>query len=460
MEAVSFDTQRSINMYALMSESGTSKSVSALRSTAGYELFATVGDGPIRWSISSTSGRAFVVSGDGFYELFEDGTSTLRGTINTQTGIVSISENFTQVMIVDGTDGWIFNKDTNVFVQITSVNFPPCSVVSFQDGYFMVTEKDTQKFFISNLNNGLLWDALDFTSVESSPDNLISVISDNGNVWLLGNRSVEAYQNTGNAAFPFERISGAIIQTGCAAAFTVAKFDNTIVWLGIDEQGQGTVWIADGYLARRISTQAIERKITSVADFTDAVAWVYHERGHIFYMLQITGLDTTLCYDGTTGQWHERMFKDPITNERQLHRGITHMFFDQKNLIGDRLTGNIYNLDLEFNDDNGDEQIRERISPHYANEKMLVSYGSFEIDTETGVGITTGQGSNPQIMMQYSDDGGRTWSSEIWRDLGAKGKYQTRVIWRRLGSSRDRVFKVRVSDPVFVQFNEATINAT
>ena len=460
MDALSFGIQRSINFYPLIAEVQNTKSVSALRACAGLEEFATIGGGSIRNGIASTAGRAFFVSGQDFYEVFTDGTSTNHGSLNTQTGRVSIAENALQVIVVDGTDGWIFTKATDNWAQIVDADFPTCSVVTYQDGYFIVVEDDTQNFWISGINDGTSWGSLDFTAVESSPDNLTSVISDNGNLWLLGNRSVEVYQNTGAAAFPFERIAGAIIQTGCAGKFTVQKFDNTIAWLGVDEQGSGVVWLANGYSAQRISTQAIEKIINTADDFTDSFAWVYHEQGHIFYCLQIRGLETTLVYDGATQQWHERMYKDPVTNTRQLHRGSCHVFFAQKNLVGDRESGKIYDLDLEHYDDDGDEMIRERISPHLQNEKRLLSFASFELDTEVGVGLNAGQGSDPQIMLQYSDDGGRTWSSELWTSLGKIGEYNNRVVWRQLGQARDRVFKVRVSDPVFVQINEAFVNAT
>lgn len=460
MDALSFGVQRTINFVPIVTEVENTKSVSALRKCAGLQLFTTAGGGAIRGCLSSTSGRAFVVSGREFYEINADASVTKRGDLNTSTSRVSFAENNTQVMFVDGTDGWIFNKDTNTLTQITDVDFPTCSIVSYQDGYFLTVEDGTQKFYISAIEDGLTWDALDFTLVQSSPDNLNCVLSDNGNVWLFGNRSVEVYQNTGNAQFPFERISGAIIQTGCAAPFTVSQFDNTVVWLGVDSQGRGVVWRAEGYQARRISTSAIEKLIDTAEDFTDAYAWVYHEQGHVYYMLQIRGLETTLCYDGATGQWHERMYKDPVTNTRQLHRGSCHFFFNQRNLVGDRETGKIYDMDLSYYDDAGDEMICERISPHYQDEKRLVSHSCFELDCEVGRGLTSGQGSDPQIMLQYSDDGGRTWSNELWRDLGKKGDYRTRVEWRQLGRARDRVYKVRVSDPVFVQINEAYLNAS
>ena len=460
MDALSFGIQRSVNMYPIISEVANTKSVTALRKTSGLVKFANVGGGAIRGCVSSTSGRAFAVSGFDFYEINEDGTSTNRGSLNTATSRVSISENTTQIIIVDGLEGWIFNKDTNAFTEITSVNFPICEIVSFQDGYFLTVEKNTQKFYISNLNDGLTWDALDFTSVESNPDSLNSVISDNGNVWLMGNRSVEVYQNTGNADFPFERIDGAIIQTGCAAPFTVQKFDNAVAWLGVDEQGRGVVWKSEGYEAKRLSTQAIEKRIDESEDFTESYSWVYHEQGHIFYCMQVKGLDTTLVYDGSTGQWHERMFKDTSTNKWQQHRGSCHMFFNQRNLVGDRETGDIYDMDLSYYDDFGEEMICERISPHYSIEKRLMAYASFELDTEIGVGLVNGQGDDPQIMMQYSDDGGRNWSDELWTSLGKLGEFYNRVVWRQLGTARDRVFRIRVSDPVFFQINKATINAT
>ena len=136
------------------------------------------------------------------------------------------------------------------------------------------------------------------------------------------------------------------------------------------------------------------------------------------------------------------------------------MFFGQKHLVGDRENGNIYELSLSYQDDNGDEQIRERIAPHVQDEKRLIPHAAFELDMEVGTGLVTGQGSDPQIMLQYSDDGGFTWSNELWTDIGKIGNYTQRVIWRQLGIARDRVYKVRISDPVFVQMNEAYLNAT
>lgn len=457
MEARSFDHQRTVNLYPLVSESGSSISVTALRSTSGLSEFTTIGGGGIRGGLES-SNRAFFVSGNEFYEVNADGTSTMHGTLDTLIGTVNLEENPTQVMIIDGVSGYIFNKTTDTFSKITDADFPTPVSLTFQDGYFIVVEKDTSKFWISNLNDGTSWDALDFTTVESSPDDLVGVKSDSSNLWLFGTKTTEVYQNTGGATFPFQRISGAIIETGCAAQATIQEIDNRVLWLGTDENGDAIVWASNGYSAGRVSTQAIEKKISESENFNESYSWVYHERGHPFYCLQIKGLTTTLVLDVSNGLWHERTYTNPDTGEEEQHRASCHIFFNKKHLVGDRLTNQIYEMSLDFYTDNGDEIVRKRIAPHINTQKQRVVHSQLELDMEVGQGTQSGQGQNPQIMMRYSDDRGYTWSSELWKDIGAVGKYSTRVIWNKLGSSADRLYEIRISDPVFIQINAAYLN--
>lgn len=455
MDALSFDIQRSINLYPLISETGTSVTPSSMQGTPGKELFAEVGGGPIRAELATANGRGWAVSGNELYEVNTNGTGTLRGTLNSATSRCFMAENGTQVMIVDGTDGYIYNMDTDVFAEITDPQFPGAGTVTFQDGYFIINRPLTQEYYISALYDGLSWDALDFGTSESNPDNLVACLSDSSNLWLLGERSLEVHQNTGAQAFPFERIPGAVLQVGCTAPGTLVRFDNTVAWLGVDEQGRGVVWKGNGYAAQRISTQAIEKRIAEAADFSESYAWVYHEQGHIFLCIQIRGLDTTLVYDGAVGQWHERSSNND--GELSQDRGSSHMFFAQKSLVGDRASGKIYWQALHFYSEDGAVIVRERILPHLVKEKQQITYASFELDMQVGVGNP--DVTDPQIMLQYSNDGGRNWSYELWRPIGAIGAFNTRVRWQKLGTARDRVFKVKISDQVQVQINGAYLNA-
>lgn len=459
MEARTFDSQRCVNLFPIISESGTSKSVAALRSTSGTRLFAEFGTGAIRGGIESQN-RAFFVSGAELYELFADGTTTLRGSLDTSVGLVDIEENPTQIMITDGQFGYIYNKVTNVLTKITDSDFPVPSDLTFQDGYFIVTIKDSSTFAISAINDGLSWDLSDRQTVESNPDNLVGIKSDSSNLWLFGTKTTEVFQNTGNATFPFQRIPGAVVETGCAAQSTIQEINNEVYWLGTDDNGDAILWKSNGYSATRASTQPIERKIAESTNVSESYAWVYHERGHAFYLLQVKGLNTTLVLDVANGLWHERSYRDPSLFETQQHRGSCHIFFRQKHLIGDRQFGKVYELRLDVYDDDGDPIVRTRTSPHIDDERRLVTHAQLELDMETGIGLQDGQGSIPKIMMQYSDDGGRTWSDELWRDIGRIGEYKTRVKWNKLGRSRDRVYRVSTSDPVFIQINEAILNGS
>ena len=457
MEAYSFDRQNAINLYAVVSETGSSKSRVALRSAPGLKAFTTIGGGAIRGGIEAES-RAFFVSGNEFYEVFSNGTSTLHGTLNTNSGIVQIKENPTQIMIIDNGDGYIFTKATNAFAVISDPDFPTPSSLTFQDGYFIVSEANSSKYYISAINDGTSWGALDFTTVEGAPDKLVAVRSNKSNLWAFGSKITEVYQNTGNATFPFQKISGAFIQTGCAAPNTIQNLDNSLLWLGIDENGDSIVWRSNGYNAQRISTQAIERKISSSTFFDDSYAWTYHERGHAFYVLQVKGLDTTLVYDVSTGDWRERAYRNPSTANLEQYRGSCHIYAFNKHLVGDRLTNAIYEQDIDTYTDGGSPFVRKFVTPHISDAKQLISHSQVQLDMEVGVGTSAGQGIDPQIVMRYSDDQGKTWSSELWTTIGALGKYDTQVIWNKLGRSRDRIYEFTVTDPVFVQFNEIILN--
>jgi len=458
MDAKSFDCQRSVNLFPIMSEVGTSKSVVALRITAGLDEVATVGGGPVRACIEA-DGRSFWVSGSTLYE-YTGGVVTSRGTLLTATSRCTINYNGTQIFIVDGIYGYIFDLAGNTFNQIVAAGFPmPAVFGAYQNNYFIAVKGGTAEFYISAIGDGTSWDVLDFTNVGSSPDDLVGAISDGSNLWLLGLTSVEVYQETGSSGFPFEPIPGAVIQSGCAAPHTAIIFDNALTWMGQDDRGGAIVWRANGYSATRISTQAIERKIAESSNPVESYAYTYYEQGHAFYCLQVKGLDTTLCSDAATNyMWHEKSYRNPVTNMDEQHRASCHLYFNNVNLVGDRELGIIYNQSLDIYSDNGEEIIRVRISPHIQDEKRLISFGSFELDIEPGRALQSGQGSDPQMMMRYSNDGGFTWSDERWVSTGKVGRHRTRARWTRCGMASDRVWWVAFSDPVFTQINEAFIN--
>lgn len=450
-----FDAQRTVNMYPVIDDSG--KEPAALYGTPGLNLFSTCGVGPVRGLFPSTNGRAFAVSLDTLYEISSAGVATSRGTLSTASGAVYMDENPTQLMITDGTSGYIFTYASNAFAAISDPDFPACQTMTFIDGYFIVNKTDTGSFYISAINNGTSWGSLDFATAESSPDYLRRVINAVGLLWLLGDNTTEIWSNTGAVSFPFERVSGGKMEIGILAPASAVAADNTLIWLGRDSYGSGIVYRAQGFTPQRISDDAVEYAISQATDKSNIRSWTYQEGGHTFYALTGGGLATTWVFDLTTQIWHERAFLNS-DGFYELHLAVDSMYIFGKNLVGDRRNGSVYEMKLDYYSDNGSPLCRERTMTHLSDENRRLRYNCLEIAMETGVGSQTGQGYDPTILLSLSKDMGRTYSCTYSKPIGMAGKYNQVVKFYRLGISETMTFRVRITDPVKVSMIGAYVN--
>jgi hypothetical protein len=280
----------------------------------------------------------------------------------------------------------------------------------------------------------------------------VGLIVDHREAWLFGTDSVEVWYDAGLPDFPLTRIQGAFNEIGCVAAFSIAKLDNGLFWLGTDARGQGIVYRANGYTGQRISTHAIEYAIAQYGDISDAISYTYQQEGHAFYVLTFPSGDATWVYDVSTQAWHERAGWD--NGEFVRHRSNCQCNFGGNIIVGDYENGNIYQFSLDIYADNGGIQkwLRSwRALPTGQNNLKRTAHHSLQLNCESGVGLNDGQGSDPQAMLRWSDDGGHTWSNEHWSPMGKIGAYYHRVFWRRLGMTlklRDRVYEVSGTDPV------------
>lgn len=444
---VEFDAQRAINLQLIKSETETSKDIGALQGTPGLREFCDLEVDKIRGG-HKVKGRVFFCAGNKLFELYADKTFTERGTINTTAGLVSMADNGDELCLVDGPDGWLLTLADNSFNQITSEGWEGADMVAFVDGYFVFNDPQTGKYYISNLYSGATIDPLEFATAEGSPDDLIGLIALRKEVWLFGTRSIEVVFNSGNADFPFERIQGAFIEYGCVSKGTIAKTANTVFWVGADDQGHGVVWMATGYQPQRISTYAVECALQNYLDLSDAWAYTYQEDGHYYYVLNFASANTTWVYDVNLNQWHERAYFNLETGEYERHRGNVHVFAFGKHLVGDYANGKVYEQSLDYFDDDGNPIRRERTIPHLANSaEDWIYHQRFTLIMKTGIGLNDGAAEDvtPNVMLQWSDDGGSEFGNEHWREAGKIGRRKWRVFWNRLGRSRDRVYKLVTS---------------
>jgi len=442
------DAQRTVNCYLEM-DNASPRAPVALHGTPGMVLIETLPTAPVRGCIQSGI-FTWWVSGNTVYRVFAGVSLVTIGTIGTSTGQVSMASNGAQILIVDGVGGWLVSTLPSSMVQITDPDFPNgVKQATFQDGYFAVTGKaESQAFWINQAPYaGGTWDALDFASAEGSPDNTLGIMSSNRDLWLFGFESAEIWTNTGNADFPFQRSGNAFLEAGCIAPAAIVKADNTVFWLGCDKRGEGIVWRANGYTPQRISTHGVEHAISGYAVRDDAFAFAYQQEGHVFYVLTFPTANATWVYDIATGEWHERAWRNPATGVLSRWRASCFCFSNGKHLVGDYENGKIYQLNLNTYTDNGDPILRLRATISNENLQTRLFYSSLQVDMETGVGLALGQGSDPLLMLRYSNDGGHTWSNEKTATIGKIGEYSARAKFNRLGSGRNRVWEVSMSDP-------------
>jgi hypothetical protein len=452
---------RMINLYPEATSEG-GQTTGFLNRAPGLRLLATVGTGPVRglWPVK---GVLYVVSGAGFYSVNTSYSVTYLGTIG-GSGPVSITDNGVQIFIAVDPEGYVYNITTGVFVPVTDPDFPGASTVAFLDGYFVFTQPNSQIFWVTELYDGANIDPLNFASTEGSPDNLIAVNVNHREAWLFGTNSVEVWYNAGTPDFPLQRIQGAFMEVGCAATYSIAKLDNTLFWLGRDMRGRGIVYRANGYSGVRVSTHAIEFAIQSYGNISDAIAYTYQQEGHSFYVLTFPSANATWVYDVATNLWHERAgFSDGLFTR---HISNCQAAFNSEIVVGDYQNGNIYAFDLNVYADNGAIQkwLRSwRALPPGQNNLKRTSQHSLQLNCEAGVGLNDGQGSDPAVMLRWSDDGGHTWSNEHWLFMGKIGETGYRTIWRRLGMTlklRDRVYEVSGTDAVKIAIIGAELYGT
>jgi hypothetical protein len=331
--------------------------------------------------------------------------------------------------------------------------------VDITDNYFVYNKPDSQLWAASDLLSPIT-DPLSFASKDGSPDDLVAIIVDRREVYLLGEMSSEVWIDSGGVPFPFTRIPGTSTQQGIAAQWSCARMGNSFAYVSKNNRGEAMIVRMNGYFPERISTHAVETTLVN-QNVSDALAWTYQLEGHEVYVVTFPSIGDnglTWAYDNTTGLWHKWLYRNN-QNQFERHRGNCCAFFNQQVLVGDYENGKIYQVAREFYTDDGQPIRRIRRAPHITSDLQRQYFHELQIQFQPGVGLSTGQGQDPQAMLRWSNDGGSTWSNEYWTSIGKQGKYQNRAIWRRLGWSRDKVFEVSVSDPVKAVIISANLKA-
>lgn len=440
------NASRLLNLYPEPAPKGSTTDW-VLYGTPGQSAFATVGSGTIRAGHEAL-GYCYVLSGATLYRVDAAGNATIcTGATIPSGGNVFMTDNGVQLGLLAANQLFYLTTSANTTVtRVTDADYPAEGATSldYLDGYGILSRAgNSGQWFTTDLLDFSSITAANFATAESSPDALYRVLALHKEAWLFGSQTTEVWQDTGASPFPFEQIPGSLMNRGIGAPLSALTMDNSVIWLGDDK----IVYRADGYTPMRISTFAVEEVLRS-GTVSDAYAMTHALGGHHFYILTLPTLGRTLAYDAATQIWHERQSTTSLTPQAW---NVNCLFPAFGRILGGGSSGVVFELDLNtFTEANGG-QIRRSVTslPVYPDGKRG-TMRFVEMECELGVGAANGQGSNPQVMLRFSRDGGQTFGNEKWTTFGATGARRARARWNQLGAFRDGVVELSIADPVKV----------
>lgn len=423
----------------------------ALINREGLDAFTTsLGTSPSRgmWAVNTlTTPLLFTVHQGTLYSINNAMVISVIGAIGTIVGDVSMADDGTFLVLVDGSKGYVYNMlipaGLNAIVDANFTTSP--TTVTWQDSYFIVTSGLTRQFQLSQITPSVdpsVWPAIQINFAASGAAAIQAGKADHNIFNLFGGEYTEFWQDTGSPDFPYALIPGAAQEFGLAARWSLCKFDNSLVGVFKSNQGGLNVSRLSGFSLKKISDQDIDQILDTYSNVADAEGFAYTLDGHPMYVINFPSGNATLVYDGLSNVWSEYQ----SSGGRFL--GNKFAYFVGRLLTSDYSNGNIYQFSDSTYTDNGTQIPMEVISKHIWNDDKYIGIRQIQIDIESGVGLVSGQGVNPVCDLQVSKDGGNSFFSVGFPSMGPIGNYTTRLIWRNLGAARDWVLKFRITDPV------------
>lgn len=402
-------------------------------------------------------GVPFFVMGNTLVSLNENLTINTHGTISGTVRVAMADNGTNLVIVVPGGDAYAFNNETNVLTQITDPDFQLSDSVSFYRGFFVFTTTDGKQLFVSNLNAPLTFDALDFGSAEGDPDRIITQVVDHDELSIIGSKTTEVFRNVGGVGFPLQIIPGAFTQKGAHTKYGVIKFDNTYMFIGGGENELTAIWRqTSSASAAKVSTDAIDNAIQKFNEdeIASAFTMTFSKKGQFFAVFSFNSTripGKTFVYNGTASAlagspvWFE--FQSGIDDAPWRVNAIVKAY--GRLFCGDAIDGRIGELVENVYTEYDNPVLRQAATQPFSVDDFSVFVGEIEATFQSGVGLTIGQGSNPVAIMDFSDDGGRTFSNEFKRFIGKIGEFGHETVWRRQGRiPKFRTIRFTVTDPV------------
>jgi len=390
--------------------------------------------------------------------------STTIQSVSFSANTITLSANSASNQTADA-----FTLNIPAFGQILDPAFLGADRILFIEGWLMFNQPGTRTFYTNApIPYTLTFAGAFYALKDSSTDNLITLHENNREAWLVGERTTEVWYNSGGVNFSFSRLPGIGPQVGCSAKHSIARIGPNLIWLARNEQGENMVMMTNQYAMQRVSTHAVEAALSGYTFVSDAIGDVYEDQGHVMYVLTFPTQDVTWCFDltvytQTQGRfgWWQRLSWNSTSGSYHRHLANCYFNFADIRMCGDYQSGVLYQQDRKFYTDAGNPLRAQRRTPHVwkKESRERVFFAQLQVEFTPGVGLQTGQGTDPQVMVRWSDDGGLSWGTEQWVSIGKVGDTRNRAVLYNLGEARDRVWEVNITDPVKRDIIGATLFA-
>ena len=395
------------------------------------------------------AGILYAVYGPILYTISSTGVVTNLGTVSGTENVIMF-DNGTQLVIVADDFTYVYSTFSSTFITVTHTSFLASSSGAFLEGYFLFAAKTSNTvFFIGPFDDVTgevdfnAFDATDSFRAFTTAGNIVRIFADQKELWIFKEEASEVWRPVANVDLPFSQLDGATTKFGLLTKYSITENDNMIVWVGNDFK----TYVANGYNPTPVSTQPMAFDILNYTDSSDAYMYSWNEGAHKLVGIWFLTEGVTWVYDFTTQLWHERESQLLASGKKHWRATSVIRCYD-KTLVSDSDDAVIGELDFNTFTEYGTVQTLTRVGQTAHAEGALFSVDRLQILAEAGVGLTTGQGSDPKIILHKSKDFGKTYGTPAQRDLGRIGERRTRAIWRQQGLYRQFTPKVTISDPV------------
>lgn len=444
-------SQQTKNWYPQLNEQGKDKFV--LMPFPGLKLIGNaIG---LDRGLTRVAEIVYQVKGIVLFRIDSDGTHTALANVPGTDRCIFANDGI-NLFIVSDLKVYKYDTGQDTLVQVTDPNITGSKSVDFINNQFIYTK---DKFStVSDVGDGASASGLNVVGEETLPDDLVRDFVFDEVIYRCGVRSIVGWFNSGVGSPPIEKLQGRIFTTGLAAINSIASNDNAFYWLGDDF----AIYRSSRGNKERVSTDAISNELQSYPSIDDALGYTFTFEGQNFYAISFPSGNKTFVLSESLGE--SGWFEISSGTDDGVYQGTSFIDAYNKILVADKENGNIYELDLSTYQNSDDVLQRTRVTQSVdatligGSKKDRIGMSNVTIEMETGVGVIAGQGDNPRIMIEHSDDGGRTWSSGTWARVGRLGEFVLLVEYDDLGTFYSRIFRISTSDPVNYSVYSASID--